>query len=184
MDTGKYSKALVVAVALLFGTLGCASTATQKSAGEQIDDTVITAKVKSGLIADPVTKAGQIDVEVFKGIVQLNGFVDSSAERAQASKVAQGVSGVVEVRNNLAVRPGPATVGSAVDDATLTGKVKAALIDSPATKARQINVESRDGVVQLSGFVNTAAEKSAAEQVAKGVEGVKSVDNQIDVKSS
>ena len=62
--------------------VACASTRTQKSAGEQVDDTVTTASVKCSLIGDPVTKAGQIDVEVFKGTVQLNGFVDSAASKA------------------------------------------------------------------------------------------------------
>ena len=72
--------ALVVAVAL-FTTVACASTRTQKSMGEQIDDTMITTKVKAELIGDPLTKAHEIDVEVFKGRVQLNGFVRTEAMR-------------------------------------------------------------------------------------------------------
>jgi osmotically-inducible protein OsmY len=93
------------------------------------------------------------------------------------------VDGVSSVRNNLAVRPsGSATLGEAVDDATLTTKVKAALAADPQTKAHQINVAAASGVVQLSGFVNSASAKSAATEAARSVEGVKSVRNELDVK--
>ena len=64
-------------------------------------------------------------------------------------------------------------------DASLTGSVKSALIGNDATKARQINVETKDGVVQLSGFVDSAAAKSAAETTAKNVEGVQKVENKL-----
>ena len=81
------SKGFVSAVMLVvtMAMVACASTRTQKSAGEQVDDSVTTGLVKSALIADPVTKAHQIDVEVFKGTVQLNGYVDSDVV-AQAAR--------------------------------------------------------------------------------------------------
>jgi len=173
----------LITVCALLATAACTPTRTQKSAGEQIDDTVITAKVKSALIADPETKARQIDVEVFRGTVQLNGFVDNAAEKSAAARVARGVDGVKTVRNNLDVRPGGQTsLGEKVDDATVTAKVKTALAEHPATKAHQINVATSDGVVQLSGFVDSASAKSAAGDVARSVGGVKSVRNELDVK--
>jgi hyperosmotically inducible protein len=172
---------LLASVALAVSA--CSATRTQKTAGEQIDDTVVTTKVKAALIGNPTTKARQIDVEVFRGVVQLNGFVDSAAEKSEAARVARAVDGVSSVRNNLAVRPsGSATLGEAVDDATLTTKVKAALAADPQTKAHQINVAAASGVVQLSGFVNSASAKSAATEAARSVEGVKSVRNELDVK--
>jgi hyperosmotically inducible protein len=175
--------ALALLMAGVIASTGCAATRTQKSAGEQIDDTVVTARVKTALIADSDTKARQIDVEVFRGTVQLNGFVDSAAEKSAATRVARGVDGVAEVRNNLQVRPGGgATAGEVVDDTTLTAKVKAALIENPETKAHQINVAASNGTIQLSGFVDSAAAKSAATQVARSVGGVKSVRNELDVK--
>ena len=70
----------------------------------------------------------------------------------------------------------------AKSDASITGSVKSALISNDATKARQINVETRDGVVQLSGFVDSAAAKSAAEATAKNVEGVKKVENKLSLR--
>ena len=69
-----------------------------------------------------------------------------------------------------------------VDDSEITAKVKSALAGDPRTKAHQINIETRNGVVQLSGFVDTSEAKSTAEELARSVENVKSVDNEIDVK--
>ncbi len=81
------SKGFVSAVMMVMSLamVACASTRTTKSAGEQVDDSVTTGRVKAALIADPTTKAHQIDVETFKGTVQLNGFVDTSASKSRAS---------------------------------------------------------------------------------------------------
>src|SRR5262245_5401745 len=161
----------------------CASTRTHKSAGAHVDHTVTTASVKSALIADPVTKAHQIDVEVFKGTVQLNGFVDTAASKERATEVARKTKGVTAVHNNLTVRTDGGPSGSeAVDDAGITASVKTALAGDPRTKAHQINVETREGAVQLSGFVDNSEAKSTAEELARAVDHVKSVDNEIDVK--
>ncbi|MGC3981513.1 MAG: BON domain-containing protein [Steroidobacteraceae bacterium] len=75
------------------------------------------------------------------------------------------------------------SIGTTVDDTMVTAKVKAALIDNPATKARQINVDTQAGTVQLNGFVDSASEKQAAETEAKGVVGVKKVVNNLQVRS-
>ena len=180
MKSLKTISILVVGLTLL--AAGCTSTRTQKSAGEVIDDTVTLAKVKSALIGDPLTKAHEIDVDVFKGIVQLNGFVDSAAERSRATVVAHDVSGVKEVRNNLGLATAPNTVARVLDDTAITGKVKEALVDSADTKAYQINVDTNGAIVRLSGFVDTANAKHAASFVARSVAGVRSVRNDIDVK--
>jgi len=174
----------IAGLAMLVGTVACSATRTQKSPGEQLDDTVVLGSVKAALIADPVTKARQIDVEVYRGVVQLNGFVDSAAEKSQATTVATGVNGVMEVQNNLSVNTATATAGEVIDDSILTAKVKAALIQSSETKAHQINVETKLGVVHLSGFVNSANAKAAATEVARSVSGVKGVKNEISVKTS
>jgi osmotically-inducible protein OsmY len=83
---------------------GCASTRTQESSGEFIDDSAITAKVKAALIGDDTVKSHEITVETFKGIVQLSGFVDTSDQRSRASTVAAGVAGVKSVQNNLEIK--------------------------------------------------------------------------------
>jgi hyperosmotically inducible protein len=174
-----------VAATTLIGAVACSKSPTDETettASAQMDDAAVLASVKSKLITDPVTQARQIDVEVENGIVQLNGFVDSEAEKSQAATLASAVEGVVEVRNNLSVNAGPETLGGYVDDSALTAKVKAALIESPDTKAHEINVETMEGVVQLSGFVDNLAAKDAATTVAKSVEGVKEVQNEITLK--
>ena len=182
MITSRSFSVLLVSLSLL-AVAACSPTRTQKSAGEQIDDTVVTAKVKAALVDNPVTKARQIDVEVFRGSVQLNGFVATAAEKSQATATTRSVQGVRNVHNNLLVRAPDATAGQVVDDAVLTGKVKTALVGSPITKAHQINVETRGGVVQLSGFVDSAAAKAEAGRLAREVTGVRSVRNEIDVKT-
>ena len=76
----------------------------QETAGEVVDDSVVTAKVKAKLVDDPVTKAYQINVETFKGTVQLSGFVDSAEARSRATQLARDVGGVKDVKNSLQVR--------------------------------------------------------------------------------
>jgi hyperosmotically inducible protein len=178
------SKGFVSAVMLIvsLAAVACASTRTTKSAGEQVDDSVTTGRVKAALIADPVTKAHQIDVETFKGTVQLNGFVDTSASKERATTVAKNTKGVTTVRNNLTVRSASRGGEQIVDDGAITAKVKAALAGDPRTKAHQVNVETREGKVQLSGFVDSSEAKSTAEELARNVDSVKSVENEIDVK--
>jgi hyperosmotically inducible protein len=181
MQKSKGFVGAVVAVMTL-AMVACASTRTQKSAGEQIDDSVTTGRVKAALIADPTTKAHQIDVETFKGTVQLNGYVDTAASKERASEVAKKTKGVTAVRNNLTVKASDRSAGDMVDDSAITAKVKAALAGDARTKAHQVNVETRDGRVQLSGFVDNSEAKSTAEELARNVDAVKSVDNEIDVK--
>lgn len=85
-------------------TSGCASTATQASTGEFVDDSAITLKVKSAFVNDPVVKAIDVKVETFKGTVQLSGFVNSAAEKDQAGRLAAAIPGVGNVKNNIAVK--------------------------------------------------------------------------------
>ena len=95
-----------LAAALVMGmTLAaCAGTATTKSTGDVIDDAWIATKVKSKLIDDPLTKARDIQVETFKGTVQLSGFADSQAEVDRAVQIAGSTQGVTSVRNNITLK--------------------------------------------------------------------------------
>jgi osmotically-inducible protein OsmY len=85
----------------LVGFSGCASTQKQEGTGEYIDDTVLTAKVKSAILNDPALKAAEINVETFKGTVQLSGFVSSPEAVNKAVEVARGVKGVKAVQNSM-----------------------------------------------------------------------------------
>ena len=101
----KRSMATLCLAAMLGLTVAaCAPTRTRESAGEVVDDSVITAKVKAALVKDPDTKAYEIKVDTFRGVVQLSGFVDSSQARSKAVEVARDVGGVKEVRNSLEVK--------------------------------------------------------------------------------
>ena len=90
--------------ALVTSFMGCASTRTHEGTGEYVDDTAITTKVKTAIFGDPALKVLQINVETFKGVVQLSGFVNSAQSASKAGEVARGVHGVVEVKNDLVVK--------------------------------------------------------------------------------
>jgi osmotically-inducible protein OsmY len=93
-----------LAAALLLSALGCASTSTNQSTGEYFDDTVITSKVKAAILNEPSLKVLQINVETFKSVVQLSGFVYTSAELYKAAEVARSVNGVRSVTNDLRLK--------------------------------------------------------------------------------
>ena len=181
MKTGILKLTAILGVLAVAGA--CSSTRTQQSAGEVIDDSVLTSKVKVALIDDPITKAGQINVETYRGVVQLGGFVDNAQQKDQATKVARSVTGVKEVRNDLRVSTKPeATAGQDVDDSMLTTSVKAMLAEDSATKAHQINVGTEKGVVQLTGFVDSTTMKAKAGELARSVDGVKAVRNDLEIR--
>ncbi len=89
---------------LLASLLGCASTAKHEGTGEYIDDSVITTKVKAAIFNEPSLKSAEINVETFKGEVQLSGFVSSSGDISKAAELARGVQGVKSVKNDMRVK--------------------------------------------------------------------------------
>ena len=179
------NKTLVALIAsgTLLTVAACSSTRTQRAPGEEVDDAALLTSVKSALVTNTVTDAGEINVDVNRGTVKLSGFVDTQQEKSKAGDVARGVDGVKTVQNDIAVQTKNSSTGDHIDDSVLTAKVKSALIAASETKAHQINVETKHGVVQLSGFVDTAAAKNAATSVARSVTGVKDVKNELSVKS-
>ena len=84
--------------------MGCAGSETKSSTGEYFDDTWITTKVKAALLEDPQVKSAEVNVETFKGTVQLSGFVSSSAAMQQAVKVARSIQGVTSVKNDMQIK--------------------------------------------------------------------------------
>jgi len=100
---GKYLSSVFLAV-MLVTAVGCASTSKQSGVGEYVDDTVITTKVKAALVNDPTAKATEVNVETFKGVVQLSGFVSSQAAANRAVELARQVSGVKSVRNDMRLK--------------------------------------------------------------------------------
>lgn len=105
--TRRFQSALaqsVIAGTLLVSVVACAPTATREGTGEYVDDSVITTKVKASFAADPTVKATQVQVETFKGTVQLSGFVDSPESARRAVELARGIKGVKSVKNDTVVR--------------------------------------------------------------------------------
>ncbi len=96
--------AIMAGVLFLATALGCASTPKHEGTGEYVDDTVITGKVKAAIFKEPTLKAAEINVETFKGVVQLSGFVSSAAAETTAVAVARGVEGVKSVKNDMHVK--------------------------------------------------------------------------------
>lgn len=150
--------------------------------GTEVDDTVITASVKSALMAEPDVKSLDLQVETRKGVVQLSGYVDSLSQIDRALAVVRGVSGVTGVENGVSVKSGSATMGSRIDDTAVTGRVKAALLADPDIKSLDISVLTVEGSVQLTGFVDSRAQVDRAAALAGAAEGVRSVKNELTVK--
>ena len=89
---------------MLLTTLGCASTRTHEGTGEYVDDSVITTKVKTAIFNEPGLKVSEVQVETFKGVVQLSGFVSSRADIKDAVRVASAVNGVKSVHNDMQLK--------------------------------------------------------------------------------
>ena len=96
--------ATIFGALLIASALGCASTAKQEGTGEYVDDTVITGKVKAAILGEPGLKSAEINVETFKGVVQLSGFVSSADAETTAVKVARAVPGVKSVKDDMRLK--------------------------------------------------------------------------------
>ena len=99
----KYLSAAFLAVTLL-GAAGCTSTSKQESTGEYVDDVMITSKVKAAILGEETLKSAEINVETFKGVVQLSGFVSSQTAINKAVQLARDVRGVTSVKNDMRVK--------------------------------------------------------------------------------
>lgn len=95
---------IIMAALLFVSMLGCASTSKTAGTGEYIDDSVITTKVKAAIFNEPTLKSAEINVETFKGTVQLSGFVSGQADISRAVEIAKTVEGVKAVKNSMQVK--------------------------------------------------------------------------------
>jgi hyperosmotically inducible protein len=162
---------------------GCAGDRYNRSTGEYIDDKSIGLRVRDALNDNPEYKFNDVNVVSFKGTVQLSGFVDSSAQKNDATRIAGQVQGVKNVVDNITVKgSGDSATGQYVDDKSLTSRVHDALGNNGEYKFEEVNVTVFKGTVQLSGFVNTLDQKTKAGEIARQVQGVQDVVNNITVK--
>jgi hyperosmotically inducible protein len=154
-----------------------------ETAGQYIDDATVGTKTKVALVENETVSAADINVEVYKGVVQLSGFVDSEAEKAAALAVAGKVEGAKKVLDAIVVLPGSRSMGEAVDDTTIHAKLKAELANVQGiSNAVAINTKVRHRQVLLAGFVDSDSVKSGAGKAAEGIAGVKKVHNLIAVQ--
>ena len=150
--------------------------------GNFMDDSAITAKVKAALVDDKNIKSTDISVKTEGSVVTLSGFVESQTQAEQAVAVAKGVEGVTSVSDKMHVRDSKnGSIQGYAGDAATTSEIKAKLLADDVVPSRKVKVETTDGVVQLSGTVDSPAQVERAEAIAKAVDGVKSVKN--DLKS-
>lgn len=187
-STSRLNGLLVCALAL--GGAGCdmrestqsSPVASSTTVGTEIDDSVLTTRVKSALLADPEVKSFDIQVETRKGQVQLSGFIDTRERMDQAIALVRRVEGVKGVDNGMTLKEGQTTMGNAVDDSVITTRVKSALFAVPEIKSFDIAVVTRKGEVQLSGFIDSADQVNRILAIVRSVEGVQSVTNEMTVK--
>lgn len=148
--------------------------------GNFMDDSTLTAKVKAALVDHESIKSTDISVKTDQKVVTLSGFVESQAQAEEAVKVAKGVEGVTSVSDKLHVRDSKETsVKGYAGDTAITSEVKAKLLADDIVPSRKVKVETTDGVVQLSGTVDSQAQSERAESIAKAIDGVKSVKNDL-----
>lgn len=163
---------LVATVALAMWSVACSQT-----------DTGITSAIKSKLAADDEVKAYQIDVDTQDKIVTLSGTVDNARAKTRANEIAQSQKGVASVVDNInvtAAGPGVSPDSSSMTgDAALTAAVKTKFLADPDVAGLQIDVDSQDGVVTLSGEVKSQAEKDAAVRLARQTTGVRDVNDKL-----
>ena len=150
--------------------------------GTEIDDTVVTTKVKSALLADPDIKGFDIKVETRKGMVQLSGFVDNQTQIDRVLSATRAVEGAKGVENAMTIKDGKSTVGNKVDDSIVTTRVKTVLLADPNFKSFDVAVVTNKGDVQLSGFVNNQMQMDRAVELARAVDGVQRVTNEMSIK--
>ncbi|MFC3394223.1 molecular chaperone OsmY [Brenneria rubrifaciens] len=148
-----------------------------------VSDSTTTAKVKSALLKDKTITSGDISVETSNGVVTLSGFIGSQEIAARAVEIATQVEGVTSVSDKLQVKDGASqSVSAYAGDAMTTSTIKAKLLADDIVPSRKVKVETHEGIVLLSGEVDNQAQSARAESIAKAVDGVKSVKNDLTIK--
>ena len=153
----------------------------ERTVGDQWDDATITANIKTKMADDPGVSAADVDADTSEGHVILTGVVKTGKEAERAAEIARKVPGVKSVKNALQV--GSRTMGQYLDDKMLVSKVKSKLFGEPYIRSLSIDVDVNLGVVSLTGFVKTKAQKEKVLELARSVPGTADVIDNIRVKS-
>jgi len=172
-----------VFLAALFAT--ATAQADDVTTGQMVDDSILQAEVKAKIVGDDFFGGLGINLETRKGVVQLGGFVDNAETATRAAEQAASVEGVVAVDNQLHVKPGgERSWGQSVDDGITTTRVKAAIAESDLMSGVKINVDTYNGVVLLTGFVDSQEIKDLAAELASKDANTKEVINGINAPAA
>ena len=142
-----------------------------------VTDSWLTSKTKIALFADDRVKGSEVKVETKDGVVYLRGKVDSAEAKAAAESVAKGIDGVKSVKNDLQVVSPGARKAVDAKDADIAKAVESRL--SRESDLKKIDVRADSGVVTLTGAVPTISASAKASEMARGVNGVRSVKNEL-----
>jgi hyperosmotically inducible periplasmic protein len=151
----------------------------ERTIGTMMDDSIISTKVKTRMISDEFIKARNIDVDVLNGVVYLIGVVDSSSQKRMAADLARGVEGVRQIENQLLV--GKNSIGQDFNDTMLTSQIRVKLLQDPDIRSTNIDVDTNNNVVTLTGIVKTDQEKNKIIYTVQKVCGNRQIVNNISV---
>lgn len=168
------------------GVVAVKNEITIKESPPKKSDAWIALKIRSRLLAKAHVSVTATSVAVKDGVVTLTGTADNIAQKELTGVYAKEIEGVKSVENDIVVKEAPApgsTMGEKVDDASITSLVKYALLRHKSTSALKTKVTTIDGRVVITGEAASDAEKSLVTKLAEGVRGVKSVENNMTVKS-
>lgn len=180
-----------LAVVMTFMLVGCnnptlptESISLSRSGDSEIDDRVISAAVKTALLANPGVRSVNLQVETRHGEVLLSGFVDNHVQIDRATAVAKNISGVKSVKNTMNLKATPPAVGNILDDNSATKRVRSALPSDASIKRHEITVLTSNGEVHLGGFVDNQQQLDRARALTRETVGVVAVNSQISIKKT
>ena len=153
----------------------------ERSVGTIMDDSILSTKIKTKMIGDEFVKARNIDVDVLNGVVYLIGVVESSSQKRMAAGIARGVEGVRHVENQLLV--GKTSIGQGFEDTMLTSKIRAKLLQDPDIRSTNIDVDTNNNVITLTGIVKTDKERNRVLYVVQEVADKRQIVNNLSVSN-
>jgi hyperosmotically inducible protein len=178
IPTGRFAGILMTLALGSFLTVACATT---RPVDQQIDDSNVTADLGTKYAFDSEIDRYRIDIDTLEGIVTLRGSVADAEQRVDAERIARSTKGVRDVVNKLDVDPEPRTAKASFEDSWIAVMIDSKMTGDPEVKSRNVDVDVYEGVVTLSGIVETQTARAETEDLAKSVDGVLKVVNELQV---
>lgn len=166
---------------VLGGALAVLACATTRPIAEQVDDSNVTAAIANQYVMDAQIDRYRIDIDTLSGVVTLRGTVGNHDQRSDAARIAGSTDGVVKVVNKLEVDTTPRTTKASFEDKWIAVTIESKLAVDPEVRSRNVDVDVREGVVTLSGIVETETARIEAEDLAGSVDGVLKIVNELQI---